>query len=143
MQNAGMLGLQVMKEWMCLMTEYITKQQAEEAIDDTTIELYHSEYKELSDAIKRIPAANVISRDYLNQLKWELSVAIEQLHSIGLEFAEKTDDIVHIVRCGDCINYDDRVSECRQWGENHNTIGGKCWVGKNEFCYRGKRKENT
>lgn len=43
------------------MNEYITKEAAIEAVEDTNIELFLSEWKEIEEKINAIPTADVIS----------------------------------------------------------------------------------
>lgn len=52
--------------------------------------------------IENIPAADVVSREAYEQVRWERDVAIEQLSQIGKSFGEKMDDIVPVVRCQNC-----------------------------------------
>lgn len=42
------------------MNEYITKEAAIEAVEDTNIELFLSEWKEIEEKINAIPAADVV-----------------------------------------------------------------------------------
>lgn len=43
------------------MNEYITKEAAIEAVEDTNIELFLSEWKEIEEKINAIPTADVVS----------------------------------------------------------------------------------
>lgn len=38
----------------------------------------------------------------LEQYKWERDIAVEQLKEIGIDFGEKVNDVVKVVRCKDC-----------------------------------------
>ncbi len=46
------------------MNEYITKEAAIEAVEDTNIELFLSEWKEIEEKINAIPTADVVSVVY-------------------------------------------------------------------------------
>lgn len=50
---------------------------------------------EIWDEIKKIPAANVISRELFEQIKWERDIAMQQLEEHGIAFGEKENR-----RCG-------------------------------------------
>ena len=43
------------------------------------------------DSVKNLPAADVVPKDVLDQVRWERRVAIKQLEEIGLSFGEKTE----------------------------------------------------
>lgn len=51
--------------------------------------------------IKDFPAADVVSKDLYEQIKWERDVALAQLKDCGVSLGEKA-DVVEVVRCKDC-----------------------------------------
>ena len=67
------------------------------------------------------------------QFKWERDTAIEQLDEYGISFgAKKDDDIVKVVRCKDCINFDYAFNYC-----DFLEAGVE---GEDFFCAWGERK---
>lgn len=52
---------------------------------------YNEGVKAVEDRISALPAADVVSRGVLAQVQWERDVAIDQLNSYGVGFAEKAD----------------------------------------------------
>lgn len=56
--------------------------------------------------LNNAPAADVVSKAAIEQLKWERDTAIEQLKEYGVSFCEKKKDMVEVVRCKDCKHWD-------------------------------------
>lgn len=79
-------------------------------------------------AIEEAPACDVVSMGVLAQVQWERDVAIEQLNSYGVGFAEKA-DVVRVVRCKDC--YKRATEDCPM---------DDGWTSSNIFCSYGERK---
>lgn len=52
------------------------------------------------------PTIDAVKQSVYNQVRWERDTAIEQLFQIGKGLGERMDDIVKVVRCKDCINWE-------------------------------------
>ena len=57
----------------------------------------HGQEKYLDDLIDEVPAVDAVSREVLEQIKWERDIAMEQLEAHGISFGAKTLD------CDGCI----------------------------------------
>ena len=81
----------------------------------------HYAYKTCKRIIENMPAADVVSRGVLDQIRWERDVAIEQLAEYGICFGEKKRYLAK-VRHGKWIKhrdeYDCEYIECSVCGEN-------------------------
>lgn len=63
--------------------------------------------------IKDFPAADVVSKELYEQIKWERDVALAQLEEYGVSLGEKA-DVVEVVRCGNCRNrYEKNWAKCQ------------------------------
>ena len=120
-----------------------------------------------------MPAADVVSREVLEQVKWERDVAMQQLEEHGIPFGGKA-DVVAVVRCKDCVYFQPNFVETnngerRPYTEEEKNsplgmvtcdvgvnCGSRCerfdywednrfpvWFQENDFCSYGKRKEQT
>ena len=56
------------------------------------------------EAVKFVPAADVVSLEAYKQCMWERDTAIEQLKSYGVGFAENADVVKLYCRCEKCHN---------------------------------------
>jgi hypothetical protein len=52
--------------------------------------------------VKNAPAADVVSRSVLDQVRWERDVAIKQLEKHGIPFGGVAPNTVEVVRCEKC-----------------------------------------
>lgn len=52
-----------------------------------------------------VPTADVVSKEYADQICWERYKALNQLDAVGLSLGEKTDGVVKVVRCRECKHY--------------------------------------
>ena len=69
----------------------------------------NSNSRKIVDHINAIPTADVVSREVVNQIKWERDTAIQQLEELGYGFGESQEDesdVVEVVRCKDCKHWD-------------------------------------
>ena len=88
---------------------------------------------------EQTPAADVVSRCVLDQIRWERDVAIEQLredYGVGLG-EKKPADVVRAVRCDNCRHMkllDGVLRFCKIW----NAPNG---MGADGFCSYGERKD--
>jgi hypothetical protein len=64
------------------------------------------------NAVKILPAADVVSKAAYDQVAWERHLAEVQLKSIGKSLGEKMDDVHYIVRCKDCRHRDPEDHKC-------------------------------
>ena len=82
---------------------------------------------------QRLKAKNQALEKAVEQFIWERDVAIEQLESYGVGFAEKA-DVVRVVRCINCKYLE--ISGCY----------GECGMARlgivhpDDYCSRGERK---
>ena len=60
--------------------------------------------------IEDAPTIDAVPRSVVDQIRWERDMAIGQLEEIGVGFCEKTDDVVKVIRCKDCLHYRQMVS---------------------------------
>lgn len=80
-------------------------------------------------------ADEVVSEELYKQVRWERDIAIKQLERIGVSLGEKTDNIVSVVRCGDC-KYNSDYGSC----SFHSSPFFR--VSPNDYCNCGKIKES-
>lgn len=120
------------------MTEYITKEQALEAIRG---KMWPGE---IEAAIKAVPPADVVPRGAYDQAVWERDLAIEQLRSYGVGLGEKV-DVQSVVLCKDCkhsvpedvtMDFCDTY-ECWYWGYGNPSI-----VKIDDFCKSGVKRND-
>lgn len=64
------------------MNEYITKEAAIEAVEDTNIELFLSEWKEIEEKINAIPTADVVPASQERTYKHLLCALLEDIQSL-------------------------------------------------------------
>lgn len=90
-------------------------------------------------------ADDVVSKELYKQVRWERDVALKQLERIGVSLGEKTDNIVSVVRCGECKHYDAYYETC----EHHSKIvrydeeeSFFVSMNKHDFCSYGEPKES-
>ena len=76
--------------------------------------------------------ANTVSIGVLDQVRWERDVAIKQLEEHGIPFCGKAPDVVKVVRCKDCKQYNGH-RYCTYFAET---------VLDDDFCSYGERKDN-
>ena len=93
-----------------------------------------------------LPAADVVSRGLFEQIKWERDIAMEQLKEYGISFgAKKSDDVVKVVRCCECVYWESKNSINSQGvcncGNKEMNYGGEFYPLRNDFCSYGERKE--
>lgn len=74
---------------------------------------------------------------YIEQLRWERDIAISQLNDIGVQFGEKVDDVVKVVRCKDCAH---SKLWCARLVTEDNDVYAEV-VDKEHFCGCGERKQ--
>lgn len=89
------------------------------------------------EIIETAPAADVVSRGVLEQVKWERDMAMKQLEEHGIPFCGVADDVVKVVRCKDCKHSNFETS-CSKYRCGY-------WLGmlrfSTDFCSYGIRKE--
>lgn len=79
-----------------------------------------------------LPAADVVSRNLYEQIKWERDLAMAQLEEHGISFgAKKSFDLAKVVKCKNCTEWNEAEGECSHW------YGFR----ENDFCSYGERKE--
>ena len=96
-------------------------------------------------SVKRVlieaPAADVVSRVVLEQIRWERDVAMKQLEDHGIPFGGIAPDVVKVVRCKDCKYGEKDIETTDEWYLclNH----GCDWNYGNHFCSYGERKDDA
>lgn len=86
------------------------------------------------------PTVDAVSRELLEQIKWERNIAMKQLEEHGIGFGAIAPDVVKVVRCRDCKHfwshqdYDSPV--CKQ---RHALVV----VTEETFCSYGERREEN
>jgi hypothetical protein len=85
------------------------------------------------------PAADVVSRSVFEQVKWERDIAMEQLNDHKIPFGCIAPDVVEVVRCKNCVNYEQNPWNkeemiCRCFADWH-------YPEPDDFCSYGERKE--
>ena len=95
---------------------------------------YDTELKKLPSAQPEQP-----SREYVEQLRWERDLAIQQLKDLGYGLGEKPRTQPEIVRCKDC-KYGSPNGEygCRVY---HFKLYEKHEMNADDFCSRAERRE--
>lgn len=83
--------------------------------------------------IQDISTADVVSREVLDQIRWERDVAMEQLKEHGIPFGGIAPDVVKVVRCKDCTWFSE--------GTCKNAFGLVSFD-ENAFCSYGERRNN-
>lgn len=115
------------------MTDLISRQAA---IDYVRTEMCSGAWCGVLDALKRVPSAQPEqpSREYVEQLKWERDLAIQQLKDLGYGLGENPRTQPEIVRCFDCKN-----SPLKTWFNcplAHLPFDGGRW------CWKGERDDS-
>ena len=87
-------------------------------------------------ALKRLEGY-VISRDVVDQIRWERDVAHKQLEEHGIPFCGKAPDVVKVVRCKDC-KYRHKTVSGLKICQYHITMEAK----DDDFCSYGERRNN-
>lgn len=90
--------------------------------------------------IQKQPAADVVSRSALEQIKWEHDEAFDTLERHGLSLGSNV-DVVEVVRCKDCkhfIPFKKNVF-CKGDCSCDNGLGN--FVRPDDYCSYGVRKE--
>ena len=76
-------------------------------------------YGHAVDALRELPSAQPEqpSREYVEQLRWERDLAIQQLKDLGYGLGEKPRTQPEIIRCKDCKNWD--TTWQNDWAKNY------------------------
>lgn len=85
-------------------------------------------------------SVDAVSREVLDQIRWERDIAIEQLKEHGIPFGGIAPDVVEVVRCKDCkyrIEDKDFVHGHYCVKRPHN---GGYFCDDGDFCSYGKRR---
>ena len=105
-------------------------------------------------SVKRVlieaPAADVVSRVVLEQIRWERDVAMKQLEDHGIPFGGIAPDVVEVVRCKDCKHTRERNDYEKQYLVDgvlictSPDVADDCWqaVWPEHFCSYGERKDD-
>lgn len=137
--------------------EYVRKQDAVSAVEfgityasainietGEWTELFKNENDELREAIKRIhdmPSADVVPVSAYKQVMWERDTAVEQLKQIDKGLGEIMDDVVSVVRCKNCENWQ------TDWNpsipDRHYCAVMDSMMKANDFCSYGEMREDT
>ena len=80
------------------------------------------------EIIKQMPDAQP-ERGYIDQIRWERDIAIQQLKELGYSLGEKPRTQPDIIRCKDCKRYDGRPCGIVDW---YNTA--------DDFCSRAEKR---
>ncbi len=78
-----------------------------------------------------------VSKELYEQIKWERDTALNQLERVGLSLGEKTDDVVEVIRCGECASAEKMV----EFEDLYACLQHEVFVSKNDFCSYGEPKE--
>ena len=88
---------------------------------------------EIDDA----PTVDAVPVGVLEQIRWERDTAMQQLEEHGIPFCGKADDVVHVVRCGECAR---RYTElCSLSVGQMNCKVYFIQQGDDFFCKKGRR----
>ena len=60
-------------------------------------------FGQLCEMLDEQPTVDVVSKGVVEQIMWELDMAIQQLNEYGVQLGEKA-DCARVVRCKDCIH---------------------------------------
>lgn len=71
------------------MTEYIDRKRLMDDISRYSIENYAGLIRSV---VMKQPAADVVSREQFEQMKWERDIALEQLRMYGIPFGGRKED---------------------------------------------------
>lgn len=118
--------------------EYIDR---EDALDELLYKMTGTGYQSRArSAIKCLPAADVVSREAFEQVKWERDAAMKQLEEHGIPFGGKA-DVVEVVRCKDCKSWGGVTFGyiCREWSG----MTFRNYTKPDHYCSRGERKEQN
>lgn len=78
-----------------------------------------------------------------DMIKWERDVAISQLNDIGVQFGEKVDDVVRVIRCKNCTYSEESLREgsvwCMRRASDDSDVRAEI-VGEDHFCSYGERR---
>ena len=126
------------------MAEYIEREAVLKKLNKNSItkKITFADGLSIFDTIKNIPAADVVSIEVFEQVKWERDTALKTLEEHGIGLAQKADDVVKVVRCKDC-----EYGEA-DYGANGNIITPfqyhceyeDTWNRPDHYCGYGKRK---
>lgn len=83
-------------------------------------------------------ADDVVSKELYEQIKWERDVALKQLERIGVSLGEKTDNIVSVVRCGECAY----AKKLLVFENFYSCLTNETFVSENDYCSYGEPKES-
>lgn len=105
-------------------------------------QVHNGEHRHFIKMVLDQPAADVVSRELFEQIKWERDIAMSQLEEHGIAFGMKKEytDVVKVVRCKDCVYY----SPDNKSGLLHSPcsrIFGVSVCHEDSFCSYGERKE--
>lgn len=90
------------------------------------------------DIVVNAPAADVVSKDLYEQIKWERDVALAQLEEYGVSLGEKA-DVAEVVRCKDCRYY--RAKNFPLFsGDCFYGVSGERTVFEDHYCSYGEWK---
>ena len=89
------------------MAEYITKEAAIEAVEDSGIELYQSEWNEIEEKINAVPAADVVPASQERIYKDLLDVLLEDVRNLDTTLI----DTCCMCSKGECDNCNLRTFE--------------------------------
>lgn len=70
----------------------------------------------------------------------QIEVDDKHLENAIDKYMRENPDVVEVVRCKDCINWETGYRYCRRIGVNFN---GDSPVGMNDYCSCGERREDT
>lgn len=103
-------------------------------------------YQEFADDIENFPAADVVARCTLDQIRWERDMAMKQLNDHGIPFGGIAPDVVEVVRCKDCKYWRHETAEriehyecdvfCGAYGRGYPTSA-------DDFCSYGERRNDV
>ena len=92
-----------------------------------------------SDEIARMPAADVVSKEVFEQVKWERDTALKTLEEHGIGLGQKADDVVEVVRCRDCEHFSKKANKSYN---GHFCEVALDYMKPDDFCSYGKREED-
>ena len=136
------------------MPKYIERQKLFDALPTVNKDKQISLYGAVADfmiIVSSIPAADVVSREVFEQVKWERDTALQTLEEHGIGLGQKA-DVVEVVRCKNCKHWHEDTGWCYHHSHFMGDKGEFChpWESANwkmfdgdDYCSDGERKEGA